>query len=636
MPRIQQLPNSLINQIAAGEVIERPASVVKEIIENAIDAGATQIDIDIEDGGGKLIRVRDNGCGIHPDDLALAFATHATSKIRNLDDLEHITTLGFRGEALPSIASVSKTTLTSRAEGESSAWRISPHLGDAISPAAHPPGTTIEIRDLFYNTPARKKFLKSERTERQHIQQLVQNLALSHDGITIRLNNHGKPLGVYGGEGLAARIASVLGDDLLEQALPIDARAADMHLYGWVGLPTSATNQPERQYFYINGRIIRDKIIAHAIRQAYQDMLYHGRHPVYVLYLDIAPEHIDVNAHPAKHEVRFRESRLTHDFLYSSLHHALRGNTPAAAPRPENPAPPPEREAPAAARQQPLRYSGDYRLERPTTPRRALAESAAYYQWAQNIAPSVHPTNNGLASTNPTPYPSPTGGGEQGYAPTPSLSPMGGGEQDYAAAPVNGDQTEHPLGYALGQIHNIFILAQNARGLVIVDMHAAHERILYERLKAQLRARHPEVQRLLLPQSLAATPAHLDTLAQHRDWLHHLGFDLEASADESRIHINAVPSLLKHAAVAEIVGDLLHELGEYPASIAIERLQDEILSRLSCHKAVRAHDSLTIPEMNHLLRDIETTPASGQCNHGRPTWVQLTTDELGKYFMRGE
>jgi len=619
MPRIQQLPNSLINQIAAGEVIERPASVVKEIIENAIDAGATQIDIDIEDGGGKLIRVRDNGCGIHPDDLALAFATHATSKIRNLDDLEHITTLGFRGEALPSIASVSKTTLTSRAEGESSAWRISPHLGDAISPAAHPPGTTIEIRDLFYNTPARKKFLKSERTERQHIQQLVQNLALSHDGITIRLNNHGKPLGVYGGEGLAARIASVLGDDLLEQALPIDARAADMHLYGWVGLPTSATNQPERQYFYINGRIIRDKIIAHAIRQAYQDMLYHGRHPVYVLYLDIAPEHIDVNAHPAKHEVRFRESRITHDFLYSSLHHALRGNTPAAAPRPENPAPPPECEVPAVARQQPLRYSGDYRLERPTTPRRALAESAAYYQWAQNIAPSpVHP--GGSTSTNPTPSPSPTGGGEQ----------------DYAAAPVNDDQTEHPLGYALGQIHNIFILAQNARGLVIVDMHAAHERILYERLKAQLRARHPEVQRLLLPQSLAATPAHLDTLAQHRDWLHRLGFDLEASADESRIHINAVPSLLKHAAVAEIVGDLLHELGEYPASIAIERLQDEILSRLSCHKAVRAHDSLTIPEMNHLLRDIETTPASGQCNHGRPTWVQLTTDELGKYFMRGE
>ena len=619
MPRIQQLPNSLINQIAAGEVIERPASVVKEIIENAIDAGATQIDIDIEDGGGKLIRVRDNGCGIHPDDLALAFATHATSKIRNLDDLEHITTLGFRGEALPSIASVSKTTLTSRAEGESSAWRISPHLGDAISPAAHPPGTTIEIRDLFYNTPARKKFLKSERTERQHIQQLVQNLALSHDGITIRLNNHGKPLGVYGGEGLAARIASVLGDDLLEQALPIDARAADMHLYGWVGLPTSATNQPERQYFYINGRIIRDKIIAHAIRQAYQDMLYHGRHPVYVLYLDIAPEHIDVNAHPAKHEVRFRESRLAHDFLYSSLHHALRGNTPAAAPRPENPAPPPEREVPAFARQQPLRYSGDYRLERPTTPRRALAESAAYYQWAQNIAPSpVHP--GGSTSTNPTPSP----------------SPMGGGEQDYAAAPVNDDQTEHPLGYVLGQIHNIFILAQNARGLVIVDMHAAHERILYERLKAQLRARHPEVQRLLLPQSLAAPPAHLDTLAQHRDWLHRLGFDLEASADESRIHINAVPSLLKHAAVAEIVGDLLHELGEYPASIAIERLQDEILSRLSCHKAVRAHDSLTIPEMNHLLRDIETTPASGQCNHGRPTWVQLTTDELGKYFMRGE
>ena len=614
MPRIQQLPNSLINQIAAGEVIERPASVVKEIVENAIDAGATQIDIDIEDGGGKLIRVRDNGCGIHPEDLALAFATHATSKIRNLDDLEHVTTLGFRGEALPSIASVAKTTLTSRADGEAQAWRISPHLGDAISPAAHPPGTTIEIRDLFYNTPARKKFLKSERTERQHIQQLVQTLALSHDGITIRLNNHGKLLGSYGGADLAARMASVLGEDLLEQSLPIDARSGEMHLYGRVGLPTSATNQPERQYFYINGRIIRDKIVSHAIRQAYQDMLYHGRHPVYVLYLDIAPEHIDVNAHPAKHEVRFRESRLAHDFLYSSLHHALRGNIPAAAaPRAENPAPP----SPEPARQPSLRYSGDYRLERPASPRHSVAESAAYYQWAQNIAPPPVP-----------PSPSPTGGGVQDYAPT--------AKNDYAAAPVQDDSGEHPLGYALGQIHNIFILAQNARGLVIVDMHAAHERILYERLKAQLRAKQPEVQRLLLPQSLAATPAHLDTLEQHRDWLHRLGFELAASADESRIHINAVPSLLKHAAVAEIVGDLLHELGEYPASIAIERLQDEILSRLSCHKAVRAHDSLTITEMNQLLRDIETTPASGQCNHGRPTWVQLTTDDLGKYFMRGE
>ncbi|MFC2406545.1 MAG: DNA mismatch repair endonuclease MutL [Cardiobacterium sp.] len=612
MPRIQQLPNHLINQIAAGEVIERPASVVKEIVENAIDAGATHIDIDIEDGGGKLIRVRDNGCGIHPDDLALAFATHATSKIRNLDDLEHVTTLGFRGEALPSIASVAKTTLTSRAANEAQAWRISPHLGDAISPAAHPPGTTIEIRDLFYNTPARKKFLKSERTERQHIQQLVQTLALSHDGITIRLNNHGKLLGAYGGADLAARIASVLGDELLEQSLPIDARSGEMHLYGRVGLPTCAGNQPDRQYFYINGRMIRDKIIAHAIRQAYQDMLYHGRHPVYVLYLDIAPDLIDVNAHPAKHEVRFRESRLAHDFLYSSLHHALRGNIPAAqtAPPRETPAP-----LPAAARQQPpLRYDHDYR----PAPRRSVAESAAYYQWAQKIAPPVPPANGGLATTNPTPSPSVAWREGQNYA------------------PINDAPGEHPLGYALGQIHNIFILAQNARGLVIVDMHAAHERILYERLKAQLRAKQPEVQRLLLPQSLAATPAYLDTLEQHRDWLHRLGFDLAASADESRIHINAVPSLLKHAAVAEIVGDLLHELGEYPASIAIERMQDEILSRLSCHKAVRAHDSLTLTEMNQLLRDIETTPASGQCNHGRPTWVQLSTDDLGKYFMRGE
>ena len=607
MPRIQQLPNNLINQIAAGEVIERPASVVKEIVENAIDAGATHIDIDIEDGGGKLIRVRDNGCGIHPDDLALAFATHATSKIRDLDDLEHVTTLGFRGEALPSIASVAKTTLTSRAANEAQAWRISPHLGDAISPAAHPPGTTIEIRDLFYNTPARKKFLKSERTERQHIQQLVQTLALSHDGITIRLNNHGKPLGVYGGADLAARIASVLGDELLEQSLPIDARSGEMHLYGRVGLPTCAGNQPDRQYFYINGRMIRDKIIAHAIRQAYQDMLYHGRHPVHVLYLDIAPDLIDVNAHPAKHEVRFRESRLAHDFLYSSLHHALRGNIPANTPT----APPARSSADDSTprpRQTPLYLAGSER--RPS--RSAVAESTAYYQWAQHIPAPPPP-----ASACPLPS-------ADSVAPRPVL-------------PAAAEQApEHPLGYALGQIHNIFILARNAQGLVIVDMHAAHERILYERLKAQLRAKQPEVQRLLLPQSLAASPAHLDTLEQHRDWLQHLGFELEASADESRIHINAVPSLLKHAAVAEIVGDLLHELGEYPASTAIERLEDQILSRLSCHKAVRAHDALNLDEMNQLLRDIETTPASGQCNHGRPTWVQLSTDDLGKYFMRGE
>ncbi|MFC0034789.1 DNA mismatch repair endonuclease MutL [Cardiobacterium valvarum] len=388
MPRIQQLPNSLINQIAAGEVIERPASVVKEIIENAIDAGATDIDIDIEDGGGKLIRVRDNGCGIHPDDLALAFATHATSKIQNIDDLEHITTLGFRGEALPSIASVSKTTLTSRAEGQEQAWRISPHLGNGISPAAHPPGTTIEIRDLFYNTPARKKFLKSERTERAHIQQLVQSLALSHAGIRIHLKNHGKTLGDYGGGDLTARIQSVLGDELLEQAVAIDARAADMHLYGRVGLPTCTHTQPDQQYFYINGRIIRDKIIAHAIRQAYQDMTYHGRHPIYVLYLDINPELIDVNAHPAKHEVRFRESRLTHDFIYSSLNHALRGNIPANAPT-LPPAAPPARssvdDSTPRPRQTPLYLAGSER--RPG--RSAVAESTAYYQWAQHI-PARH------------------------------------------------------------------------------------------------------------------------------------------------------------------------------------------------------------------------------------------------------
>ncbi|MDO4643082.1 MAG: DNA mismatch repair endonuclease MutL [Cardiobacteriaceae bacterium] len=603
MLRIQQLPNSLINQIAAGEVIERPASVVKEIVENAIDAGAHLIEIDIEDGGGKLIRVRDDGCGIHPDDLALAFATHATSKIRNFDDLEHVTTLGFRGEALPSIASVSKTTLTSRAEGQDSAWRITPHLGSDIAPAAHPQGTTLEIRDLFYNTPARKKFLKSERTERFHIQQLVQSLALSHENVQIQLRNHGKLLGSYGGSDITSRIVSVMGDDLLEQAVRIDVSASEMHLWGWVGLPTYSHTQTDRQHFFINGRMIRDKVIVHAIRQAYQDVLYHGRHPIFVLYLDINPELVDVNAHPAKHEVRFRESRLTHDFIYSSLNHALRSTRPAST---TNDAPAMSQTVAADNTTVPKpQQAALYLKERSARPSRtALAESTAYYQWAQRIP----------------------------------MPPIKGLQEEQAAEnePDTSNDAEHPLGYALGQIHNIFILAQNAQGLVIVDMHAAHERILYERLKALLRAQQPEVQRLLIPQTLMATPAHLDTLEQYQSCLHRLGFELAPSADEQRIVITAVPALLKHAALTEIVGDLIQELTDYPDSIAIERQQDIILSRLSCHKAVRAHDNLSLSEMNQLLRDIETTPASGQCNHGRPTWIQLSTDDLGKYFMRGE
>ncbi|MDO5090000.1 MAG: DNA mismatch repair endonuclease MutL [Cardiobacteriaceae bacterium] len=598
MPRIAQLPAHLINQIAAGEVIERPASVVKEVVENAIDAGAKNIDIDIEEAGGKRITVRDDGSGIHPDDLALAFSTHATSKIRTFDDLEHVLTLGFRGEALPSIASISKTTLTSRQADSDHGYRITPHLGPDITPAPHPVGTTIDIRDLFYNTPARKKFLKSERTERQHIQQLVQHLALSHPGITLTLRDNGKTLARYGGDSHEARIASVMGTDMLEQSVAIDAQNPDMRLWGWVGLPTYSHSQTDRQHFFINGRIIRDKVIVHAIKQAYEDVLYGGRHPIFVLHLDINPELVDVNAHPAKHEVRFREARMTHDFIYSTLNHALRGHriTPKT---PEPQAQTPTRPAPnlnlttPTPRQTPLAFPRNTSAA-PT--RGKIAESAAYYQWASQLpAAPVQPENE---THNQEPH------------------------------------EEHPLGYALGQLHGIYILAQNAHGLLIIDMHAAHERIVYERLKAQHHAQTTPAQRLLVPEKLTLDAIDLDNLEQHTPYLKQLGFDWQAEKDH--IRITALPSLLKRAPAAALLADVLAELRDYPASRQLERLHDKILSTLACHKAVRAHDTLSLNEMNRLLRDMEDTPSANQCNHGRPTWTQLTLADLDKLFLRGQ
>ena len=594
MPRIAQLPACLINQIAAGEVIERPASVVKEVVENAIDAGAKNIDIDIEEAGGKRITVRDDGAGIHPDDLALAFATHATSKIRTFDDLEHVLTLGFRGEALPSIASISKTTLTSRQPDSEHGYRIIPHLGMDIAPAPHPVGTTIDIRDLFYNTPARKKFLKSERTERQHIQQLVQHLALSHPGITLTLKDNGKILARYGGDSQEARLASVMGSDMLEQSVPVDAQNADMRLWGWVGLPTFSHSQADRQHFFINGRMIRDKVIVHAIRQAYEDVLYGGRHPVFVLHLDINPELVDVNAHPAKHEVRFREARMTHDFIYSTLNHALRGHR--IAPKAPQAALP---EAPRASsssipssppKQTPIAFP---RASTPSS-RGKIAESAAYYQWASQIP----------AAPLPVRIPEPQ------------------------------EESEHPLGYALGQLHGIYILAQNAHGLILVDMHAAHERIVYERLKAQHHAQTVPAQRLLVPEKLAIDAVDADNLEQHGAYLKQLGFDWQP--DKDHIRITALPSLLKRAHAATLLGDVLAELRDYPATRQLERLHEQILSTLACHKAVRAHDALSINEMNRLLRDMEATPSANQCNHGRPTWTQLNLADLDKLFMRGQ
>lgn len=594
MSRIAQLPASLINQIAAGEVIERPASVVKEVVENAIDAGAKNIDIDIEAAGEKRITVRDDGSGIHPDDLALAFSTHATSKIRTFDDLEHVLTLGFRGEALPSIASISKTTLTSRQAEQTHGYRITPHLGSDIIPAPHPVGTTIDIRDLFYNTPARKKFLKSERTERQHIQQLVQHLALSHQNINLTLKDQGKILAQYGGADMESRLASVMGSDMLEQSVPVDAQNGDMRLWGWVGLPTYTHSQNDRQHFFINGRMIRNKVIVHAVKQAYQDVLHGQRHPIFVLYLDINPELIDVNAHPAKHEVRFREARMAHDFIYSTLNHALRGYR-IAPKAPEISAPPVIRaSSPSVPKQSLIAFP---RASAPSSPRK-IAESQAYYQWASRI-PAAPAVPADLPAENPA---------------TENDSP--------------------PLGYAIGQLHGIYILAQNAHGLILVDMHAAHERILYERLKAAHHAQTVPAQRLLVPESLAVDAIDLDNLDQHGQYLKTLGFDWQNS--DGHIRLTAVPHLLKRASAATLMGDILGELRDYPATRQIERLHEQILSTLACHKAVRAHDTLSISEMNRLLRDMEETPSANQCNHGRPTWTQLALGELDKLFLRGQ
>ena len=609
MAKILALPQELINQIAAGEVIERPASVVKEIVENAIDAGATKIEVNIEAAGSKLIQVRDNGCGIGKDDLPLAFTTHATSKIRSFEDLERLRTLGFRGEALPSITSVSKTTLTSRLQEAEHAWKIAPYLGMDVHPAAHPSGTTLTIRDLFYNTPARRKFLKSERTERQHIGQLLQRMALSRDHLAIILRTHGKTVGQYGGDTPEARITSVMGQELLEQSAAVDAESASMRLWGWIGLPTYTHTQTDRQHFFINGRIIRDKVVVHAIKQAYQDVLHHGSHPIFVLFLEIDPELIDVNAHPAKHEVRFREARLTHNFISSTLNHALRGvrptaqarRTPSASEAPAGkPTPEPARK-PALPLNHYPRNGGNRAVN--------LRESAAYYRWAQSTRPrtATPPPGAACAPENPDPF---SGSGKD-------------------------EGEEHPLGYALGQIHGTFIVAENTRGLVVVDMHAAHERILYETFKALLRGQESsQSQRLLLPEALTVSPAQEDVLEEHGAWLRQLGFTWRIS--KNKLLLQAVPALLKKHDCAQIFRDVLEELETYPASGAVERLQDQVLSTMCCHRAVRAHDRLSPSEMNELLRAIETTPAAGQCNHGRPTWTQIDTRQLNALFLRGK
>ena len=607
MPRIQQLSPELVNQIAAGEVVERPASVVKELVENSLDASARRIEIDIEDGGARLIRVRDDGGGIAPDELPLALASHATSKIATLEDLEHVRTLGFRGEALASIASVSRFVLTSRAAGADAAWRVAREGGtlDAARPAQHPPGTTIEVRDLFHNVPARRKFLRAERTEFGHIDELVKAIALAHPEVDLRLSHNGKPARLLRPAGdeaaLAARVGEILGDEFPAQSLRIEYAAAGLQLRGWVGLPTASRSQADQQYFYVNGRLVRDRVVTHAVRQAYADVLFHGRHPVYVLFLDLAPELVDVNVHPAKSEVRFRESRLVHDFLYRTLNEALAqtraGRAGDLASRVE------ERLAPA---------SDSTGMSRPVL----RTMDGAWNQQGLGLG-----VREPLAS-----YAALLGAESLPQAANAALAPIANADGDSSGVP--------PLGYALAQLAGIYVLAENAHGLVLVDMHAAHERITYEKLKEARACDGIRTQLLLVPLALSVSEREAAIAQEHADDLDALGFEIVRSGPQS-VTVKRYPGLLEGADVERLVRDVLSDLVAHGNTRRLEEMQNEVLSTMACHGSVRAHRRLTLPEMNALLREMEATERSGQCNHGRPTWVQMSVAELDRMFLRG-
>ncbi|MBF6649417.1 DNA mismatch repair endonuclease MutL [Methylobacter sp. BlB1] len=606
--RIHSLPTQLVNQIAAGEVVERPSSVVKELVENCFDAGARQISIDIEQGGTRLIKIRDDGCGIVKEDLPLALSRHATSKIATLEDLEHVVSMGFRGEALPSISSVARLTLISRTAGADCAWRVDADGTERNfdpQPDPHPEGTTIEVRDLFYNTPARRKFLKAEKTEFAHIETLVQRMALSRFDIGFKLTHNQreilnlKPASTEIEQ--ERRIAGICGSAFIENSVKIDFESSGLHLTGWVGLPTFSRSQQDMQFFYVNGRLIKDKLVAHAVKQAYQDVLFHGRHPVFVLFLTLDPALVDVNAHPAKLEVRFREGRLVHDFLFSALHRSLADLRPGHqeqtstlvqefAPQPQ--AKPvegyrPESHKPAYSPRLPQQEALPLNVEE------TIQAYAALY-------------------SKPEPVQKPA--------------------QTQPAAQTKGTP---PLGYAIAHLHSIYILSETPNGIILVDAHAAHERVTYERLKKQYHSGNVPSQPLLLPIKIKVSPAEADLAEQEHEFFMSLGFDLNRSGPETVI-LRSTPALLNNADMETLIRDVLADIIEHGVSTRVQEQINELLATMACHGAVRAHRRLTVDEMNALLREMEQTERIGQCNHGRPTWIELSTHELDKFFLRGQ
>ncbi|MEE3171440.1 MAG: DNA mismatch repair endonuclease MutL [Pseudomonadota bacterium] len=603
MNRINSLSKRLANQIAAGEVVERPASVIKELLENSLDAGATRLQIDVEQGGVKLMRVKDNGCGIHKDDLALALSRHATSKIIELTDLENITSLGFRGEALASISSVSRFHIISNSSEESgsSGWKVEvegQEVEVSVSPAAHPQGTSAEVRDLFFNVPARKKFLKTEKTEFTRIDEVIKRIALSRFDVQFNLKHNQRTihqlLPAISEQERQRRVSLVCGPVFVDNSVYIDVERSGLRLWGWVSLPTFSRSQSDLQYFYVNGRTIRDKLVTHAVKQAYRDVLFHGRHPAYMLYLELAPCSVDVNVHPTKHEVRFRDSRLVHDFLFSALHKALAEVTPSV---------------------------------------QIASQHAGMTGTESKFAhddPKVYGKQASLRLAEPTTAP------YGAYATTNVRDHDQIQEQIASLAKLNaGNEEVPPLGYAIAHLHGIYILAQNKEGLIIVDMHAAHERIIYERMKVACKSERLKMQPLLVPLSIAVSQSEADCAAAQKKELLGLGIELDKLTDEA-IVVRQVPSILKDSDVEQMVRDVLSDVLEYGSSDRIQAHQEELLSTMACHGSVRANRHLTIPEMNSLLRDMEATERSGQCNHGRPTWVCQSLSELDKLFLRGQ
>lgn len=605
MTKIHILDSQLANQIAAGEVVERPASVVKELLENSLDAGAKHIDIELEKGGTQLIRIRDDGLGIEKDDLALALSRHATSKISTLDDLTNIATLGFRGEALASINSVSRLTLSSRTAAHNAGWKIQTTPQTLLEPTPHPVGTTMEVRDLFFNTPARRKFLRSEKTEFSHVEEVVRRMALSRFDVAFNFKHNQRqllqsPICLTQFE-KEKRITDLFDPAFMQNAMVIESEAAGLHLSGWIGLPTYSRNQSDMQYCYVNGRVVRDKLLMHATRQAYRDVLYQDRQPVFILYLQIDPAMVDVNVHPTKHEVRFRESRMVHDFVMRSLQDALAKtiNSTNSMTRPqgwrESRVPESAKRDGVLQRQDPKVVPQQYIM--PLQVREQIAGYQAMQQFANNVATTIV-------------------------------------EEPQQLKEVVTETVVPPLGFALAQLAGIFILAENTEGLVLVDMHAAHERILYEQMKTAKANDGFKGQALLVPLTLNLTNKELNCLEETLPAFQQMGFELERITPTA-IAIRQTPAQLQSLDVAQLLRDVLADLIEHEHSRETKNKFNDIMGNIACRAAVKANRKLTIPEMNALLRDIERTPHSGQCNHGRPTWTQVSLTELDKLFLRG-